>query len=183
MQRIAEHLEHGDSRAAIVVSTDPALLIAAYTDELDCVAMLRLPKEPLVSKYSLLRGSRLLTVNTYKHNQRLDSDLIPGPLAIPRWSGFDPIIADFVTDDMERVEARKAQITSIEWERTQMYVIFQFSTTYFGFSIHAYILHIYVSCILIGWEWLILNYAAKNSSEHLVKWYIVMVDQECQKVP
>ena len=67
MQRIAEHLEHGDSRAAIVVSTDPELLIAAYTDELDCVAMLRLPKEPLVSKYSLLRGSRLLTVNTLQY--------------------------------------------------------------------------------------------------------------------
>ena len=69
MQRIAEHLEHGDSRAAIVVSTYPALLIAAYTDELACVAMLRLPKEPLVSKYSLLRGSRLLTVNTYVQAQ------------------------------------------------------------------------------------------------------------------
>ena len=35
LQRIAEHLEHGDSRAAIVVSTDPELLIAAYTDESD----------------------------------------------------------------------------------------------------------------------------------------------------
>ena len=143
MQRIAEHLEHGDSRAAIVVSTDPALLIAAYTDELDCVAMLRLPKEPLVSKYSLLRGSRLLTVNTYKHNQRLDSDLIPGPLAIPRWSGFDPIIADFVTDDMERVEARKAQIVSNEWERTQMYVIFQFSTSYFMHTYYIFTYHVF----------------------------------------
>ena len=130
LQRIAEHLEYGDSRAAIVVSTDPELLIAAYTDELDCVAMLRFPNDPLVSKYALQRGSRLLTVNTYKQNQRLDTDLIPGPLAIPRWSGFDPIIADFVTDDMERVEARKFQIPSIEWERTQMYVTFRSFSLY-----------------------------------------------------
>ena len=48
---MAEHLEHGDSRAAIVISTDPELLIAAYTDELDCIAMLRLPKMPLGSVY------------------------------------------------------------------------------------------------------------------------------------
>src|SRR5262249_13829871 len=46
---IEEQLQHGDSRAAVVVLTKP-LLVAAYTDELDCVALLRFP-EYLVEDY------------------------------------------------------------------------------------------------------------------------------------
>ena len=62
---LKEHLMYGDSRAAVVVSLSP-LLVAAYTDELDCVAMLRFPDE-LVTEYKLVRYSRLLTTNTYNY--------------------------------------------------------------------------------------------------------------------
>ena len=60
---IEEQLHCGDSRAAVVISTSP-LLIAAYTDELDCIAMLRFPSE-FVDQYHLSKGTRLLTVNCY----------------------------------------------------------------------------------------------------------------------
>src|SRR5580698_1215941 len=55
---LGEQLQNGDSRAAVCVSTNP-LLIAAYSDELDCVAMLRFP-EFLIGEYSLAVGARLL---------------------------------------------------------------------------------------------------------------------------
>src|SRR5581483_10306990 len=39
---LAGHLLRGDARAAVVVSSEP-LLVAAYSDELDAVAVLRFP--------------------------------------------------------------------------------------------------------------------------------------------
>lgn len=116
---IREQLRHGDSRAAVVISTVP-LLVAAYTDELDCVALLRFPDE-LARANDLFAGSRLLTVNTYKspeHQPDYDADLILGPAMIKRWTGFHPIIAEFVSDDREQIEARKRAISEDEWKRT-----------------------------------------------------------------
>ena len=113
---VAEQLQCGDSRAAVVISTAP-LLVAAYTDELDCIAMLRFPDE-FVDHYHLQKGTRLLTVNCYGSLPDYDPDLILGPKRIERWTGFHPVIADFLTDDVDRVEARKKQITEDEWQRT-----------------------------------------------------------------
>src|SRR5688500_4027368 len=69
-------LIEGDSRAAVVVSLHP-LLVAAYTDEMDCIAMLRFPAS-FIPAYSLEVGSRLLTVNSYGYRP-LTRDLIAGP--------------------------------------------------------------------------------------------------------
>ena len=81
-----EHLRMGDSRAACVASLEP-LLVAAYTDELDCIAMLCFPTH-LVKEYDLKCGSRLLTVNTYRRNEQIAADLIPGPEKTNRYSNF-----------------------------------------------------------------------------------------------
>ena len=112
---IEEQLHNGDSRAAVVISADP-LLVAAYTDELDCVAMLRFPIE-FVRLWRLSVGSRLLTVNCYGDSPTYDSDLILGPNLISRWTGFHPIIAEFVSEDYDRIEDRKNQISDDEWRR------------------------------------------------------------------
>lgn len=112
-----EHLGFGDSRAAVVVSTEP-LLVAAYTDELDCVVLLRFQPE-LVGDYGLEVGSRLLTVNTYTRNPPLAPDLVPGPESYDRWFNYFPLIADFLTEDMPAVEARKAAIAEAEWQRAR----------------------------------------------------------------
>ncbi len=112
---IEEQLQCGDSRAAVVVSVNP-LLVAAYTDELDCIAMLRFPDE-FVRRYRLSIGSRLLTVNCYGNSPNFDPDLILGPQLIQRWTGFHPLIAEFLTDDYDRVQARKNDITENEWQR------------------------------------------------------------------
>jgi serine/threonine protein kinase len=110
-----EHLRLGDSRAACVISTE-TLLVAAYTDEFDCVILLAFPPW-LVEEHQLEVGSRLLTVNTYGRGQRLAPDLVPGPRDLGRWTNFYPVIAEFVSDDVQRIKERKAEIAEEEWQR------------------------------------------------------------------
>lgn len=114
VRHLMEHLTHGDCRAAVVILTVP-LLVAAYTDELDCVAMVRFPIE-MAGEYKLRKGSRLLSVNMYSKHEE-GTDLIPGPENLGRWSNFAPIIADFFSDDEARIMFRKRQIEEAEWER------------------------------------------------------------------
>jgi hypothetical protein len=114
--RSREHLENGDSRAAVVISLSP-LIIAAYTDELDCVAMLKFPPD-LVQEYGLRVGSRLLTVNIYRYGDRPVSDLENGPASYRRHSNFEPYIAEFLSADYERIDRRKLEISEQEWNRT-----------------------------------------------------------------
>ena len=114
--RLEEHLIYGDSRAAIVASVAP-LIVAAYTDELDCIALLRFP-EPLVQQYQLKPGTRLLTVNTYTAGTKPVADLENGPASYHRYRNFQPVIADFLSDDAARIATRKAEIPEAEWERT-----------------------------------------------------------------
>ena len=114
---IEEHLNNGDSRAAIVLKTRP-LVVAAYTDELDCVALLRFPGE-LAVEDNLKEGSRLLTVNTYRwREQGIAPDLTFGEGDYKRYGNFAPFIAEFLSDDKEHIEQRKAQIGEDEWQRT-----------------------------------------------------------------
>ena len=117
LTRHEEHLRYGDSRAAVVVCVRP-LLVAAYTDELDCVAVLRF--EPgLVARYGLRDGTRLLTVNTYTFGEIPVCDLESGAGSYGRYSNFAPLIADFLSDDVGRIAERKAEIAESEWVRAE----------------------------------------------------------------
>lgn len=116
---IAEHVALGDSRAALVMTTDP-LVVAAYTDELDCVALLQF--EPWVQQqFHLQPFDRLLTVNTYGSftGPGVAPDLIAGPRQCRRYTQFWPIIADFLTENQARLRVRKQEIAEDEWERTR----------------------------------------------------------------
>ncbi|MEM6343911.1 MAG: hypothetical protein AAF927_08525 [Bacteroidota bacterium] len=113
----AAYLKEGDSRAAIILTTEPQLVVAAYTDELDAVALLQFPEE-LVAKYELVKGQRLLTVNVYEHGGGEESDLTLGPEHTGRYGNFIPLIAEFLSDDIEQIEWRKARIAQSEWQRT-----------------------------------------------------------------
>lgn len=122
-ERIAERMIHGDSRAAMVVSVEP-LVVAAFSSELDAVLLLRFPSE-LALKHGLEAGARLLTVNVYYEIRERPRggkllyavDLRPGPRQLLQWSDFTPTIADFLTDDRARVDARKREIDEAEWSR------------------------------------------------------------------
>ncbi len=115
---IAENLRQGDCEAAVVVSASP-LLITAYAGELDCVASLGFASQ-FATKYGLKIGSRLLAVNIYlEWNFFLPEDLSPGPEQTGRYRNFAPLIADFLTDDAELIEEKKAVITEAEWRRAE----------------------------------------------------------------
>ena len=118
-ERIAAQLQRGDSRAAVVVSLTP-LVVAAYADDLDAVVLLRFAGE-LVAQYRLAVGSRLLAVNTFSEQRGAKTgamlyavDLVPGPQR-SGWSNFTPFIAEFLSDDIARIEERKRQIGEPEW--------------------------------------------------------------------
>ncbi len=113
---LRRHLLLGDTRAAIVVSTSP-LLIAAYTDELDCVAMLKFP-ERVLTQFNLEVKQRLVTINLYSKETDEGTDLTFGTRNKGNWTSFCPLIGDFLTDDEEQINLRKSQIREGEWERT-----------------------------------------------------------------
>lgn len=116
---IEEHLMHGDSRAALVISTTP-LLISVYTDELDCIALLRFDNS-FVKDYDLKIGSRLITVNTYSDLEEFyEKDLTAGLQAYGQYGNFSPFIAEFLTDDYAVLEKRKMQIEEDEWLKTRI---------------------------------------------------------------
>ncbi|HET6883385.1 MAG TPA: hypothetical protein VFI31_24760 [Pirellulales bacterium] len=113
VQRLTRHLLLGDSRAAVVISLKP-LLVAAYSEDIDCVALLRFP-DSFADRDHLAKGSRLLTVNVYSRTAA--HDLAPGPGATGDWGDFMPVIAEFLSDDVARIEARKREIPEAEWRR------------------------------------------------------------------
>ncbi len=116
IQLITDQLQHGDSRAAVVVNAQQAI-VAAYTDELDCVALLKF--DPNIAQTRGWKiGTRLLTVNIYVLREKgVASDLTLGPKDTGSHGNFRALIADLLTDDLERVEYRKSQISESEWSR------------------------------------------------------------------
>jgi hypothetical protein len=115
---VEENLRRGDPRAAVAVSTSP-LLIAAYAGELDCIAMLRFA-DHFVQRYDLKVGSRLLAVNLHlEWNFFPPEDLNPGPRSTGKYGNFAPLIAEFLTDDLNPVEQIKAEIAQAEWQRAE----------------------------------------------------------------
>jgi hypothetical protein len=113
----AEHLLYGDSRAAVVHSVKP-LVVAAYSDEIDGVLLLSFP-DATAEEHRLRPGARLLTVNTYgNRDEGLLPDLVAGPNSSGRWQNFAPYIAEFLSDDVGTIAARKSAISAEEWRRT-----------------------------------------------------------------
>jgi hypothetical protein len=113
-QFVKECLDGGDGRAAVVMSVSP-LLVAAYSDELDGVAMLQFP-DHFVQKYGLQVGTRLLTVNNYGDGSGA-MDLIHGPKKSGNWDNIIPTIAEFASDDLVQIEQHKRRIPDSEWQR------------------------------------------------------------------
>jgi hypothetical protein len=114
---IAWCLQQGDCRAAVVVSLEP-LLVAAYSDEFDAVVVLRFPSR-LAACHDLSHGTRLITVSNYERSISRQTDFRLGPQATKSWTGFYPLIAEFLTDDREAIARVRGQIHEDEWTRTE----------------------------------------------------------------
>lgn len=115
IQYIAPELLYGDTQPALVCSIDP-LLVAAYSDEMDAVVMLRFPIE-LVSKYSLTVGTRLVTSVTYTPNH-FDSyarDIFAGENASGLYSDFSPIVQLFIAKNDAKIMKRTELFDADRW--------------------------------------------------------------------
>jgi hypothetical protein len=118
LQLIAEQLQGGDSRAAVVIDADEGV-VAAYTDELDCIVLLKFDAR-IASANAWRAGMRLLAVNAYSpKTQGIARDLELGPKQMGNWGNFRPLIADLLTDDRTRLAAAKEAIAEDEWSRAQ----------------------------------------------------------------
>lgn len=114
--RLDEHLKTGDSQAAVVLQNYNRLIVAAYTDQLDCVALLEFPIQ-LVKEQGLEVGDRLLTINTYMKGKKMATDLNNGVSSFARYVNFYPLIADFLSEDSQAIEYEKSLINEHEWDR------------------------------------------------------------------
>ena len=63
IEKIKAHIYYGDSQPAVVISLKP-LIVAAYSEDLDCILPLKFPNK-FVKNYKLKEKSRLLTINIY----------------------------------------------------------------------------------------------------------------------
>jgi hypothetical protein len=117
---VAEHLLYGCTQGAVVLSTAP-LRIAALSDELDAAVVLDYPTW-LVDEHSLEPGRQLLSVLTYSRGTEVVPDILIGPAPLAyRWINYSPLIAEFLTDDLSRVEEQHARLDQREWLRAEAF--------------------------------------------------------------
>lgn len=116
LDAIRTALGGGSARAAVVVDADGSV-VAAYSDELDCVVLLQFENGwGLVHGWQ--KGTRLLAVNSHlARAQGVAPDVAPGPAENGRWGNVWPLIADLLTDDHAGLAARKRAIAEAQWER------------------------------------------------------------------
>lgn len=114
---VSRALYSGDTQPAIVVSLDP-LLIAAYSDEMDGVVMLKFPTE-FAEKYALTLGSRLTTSNIYFTGSRCAEDIFVGEYWCRRYADFMPIVQLFLGKNDDKIRANTKYLNEEAWRRAE----------------------------------------------------------------
>lgn len=116
-KRMCEYMALGDTQPAVVYSLSP-FLVAAYSDEMDAVVMVRFD-EILTSKYNIIKGQRMISVNIYTDGKRFDieipKDITIGPGYLNRWTDFCPHIGDLLSDDIKIIDNHKMNIPENKW--------------------------------------------------------------------
>ena len=110
---VTRALCYGDTQPAVVVSTQP-LLIAAYSDEMDAVVMLKFPAE-FVEKYNLSVGDRLTTSNVYFEGNECASDISVGENYSRQYTDFMPIIQLFLGKNDDKIRAKTELFGEVIW--------------------------------------------------------------------
>ena len=112
-----EHLDFGCCNPAVVLQTEPELIVSAYSSDHDWVLLLKF-SQFFVKEYSLKPMTRLLTVNTYGRGSQLACDLENGPNSTHTWMDFFPMIAEFCSSDYDVIIAKTQENEESEWQRT-----------------------------------------------------------------
>lgn len=119
-RRVRESIGFGDAQPAVVLRTEP-LQVAAYSDDLDAAVLLEFPQE-YVNRFELVRGKRLVSINTYfpMEYRSLGDDIEFGPESTQRWGNVSPHIADFLTEEQEKLQELLSRIDVGEWDRLKL---------------------------------------------------------------
>jgi hypothetical protein len=111
---VTRTLFYGDTQPAVVVSTNP-LLIAAYSDEMDAVVMLRFPEE-FAEQYDLSVGSRLTTSNVYFTGNKVADDIHVGANYSRQYVDFVPIVQLFLGKKDEKITEKTKLFKEDIWQ-------------------------------------------------------------------
>ena len=114
---VARALCYGDTQPALVVSVSP-LTIAAYSDEMDGVLMLRFPDE-FVDKFNLYPGMRLTTSNVYFRGEGFPADIMIGEDFCHQYTDFLPIVQLFLGKNNEKIKAKAELFGEDIWSRVE----------------------------------------------------------------
>ena len=115
IENVTRVLFYGDTQPALVMSVSP-LTVAAYSDEIDGVLMLRFPDQ-FVEKYGLYPGMRLTTSNVYFRWEQFPDDILVGENFCRRYNDFLPIVQLFIGKGDEKIKAKTALFSEEVWNR------------------------------------------------------------------
>ena len=115
IEAVTRALFYGDTQPALVMSVSP-LTVAAYSDEIDGVLMLRFP-EGLAERYSLYPGMRLTTSNVYFRWEEFPADVMIGENFCRRYNDFMPIVQLFIGKNDEKILAKAGLFSEDVWNR------------------------------------------------------------------
>ena len=112
---VSRALFYGDIQPALVTSLSP-LTIAAYSDEIDSVLMLRFPDE-FVDMFNLYLGMRLTTSNIYFRGMAFPEDILVGKNFCRNYTDFLPIVQLFLGKNDEKIKANAEMFDEKVWAR------------------------------------------------------------------
>jgi hypothetical protein len=119
IEAIAHKLWSFATNPAVVLSVRP-FVVAAYSLDIDNVMLLRLPDQAVddgPNQRQWTVGDRMITCNGYDRAEDPSGDLPLGSRQTGLWNDCWCVLADPLTDDQERLDARKAEIPEEQWAR------------------------------------------------------------------
>ena len=114
---VARALCYGDTQPALITSLSP-LTIAAYSDEIDGVLMLRFPDE-FVDKFNLYPGMRLTTSNVYFRHEEFPADILVGENFSRNYNDFLPVVQLFLGKNDKKIKAKTQLFGEDVWKHVE----------------------------------------------------------------
>lgn len=119
IETIAERLWAFPADPAVVISTSP-FIVSVYLEEFDHVLLHRIPDAmtasgPNNSNFAI--GDRLISCNGYSKMDLPSGECLFGPKQTFQFNEAWCVVADFLTDDFDRLQELKAQKSEELWRR------------------------------------------------------------------
>ncbi|MCH5180840.1 MAG: hypothetical protein J1F32_06480 [Erysipelotrichales bacterium] len=113
LRSIEYQLSYGDTQPAVVVSINP-FIVAAYSDEMDAVVLLKFPIA-LAKRNNIKLHDRLVSINCYMRSGMISKDIFAGENYLGNWTNFRPLIGDLLSYNMGKIEQHKKNIPEFLW--------------------------------------------------------------------